>query len=392
MRRNRTKIQKIGRQIPPLIKYKDKDKIGGVTLYYIIFAHSIVPLRCISCLLAPFAIFLPSFAMAFSIQQRLLQADEAFLTALDTLELQEFQVVWNKLAGDIVKAVNAGQISKKDLSLARVVSSRVRILDGIFSEFTQECDSIILSSEQELESIAERHGRDRQRSPSHTSDNPPETSSSPYIKQAYAWLIANTFNPYPSKQTREDIARDACCDPRHVENWFADVRKRIGWNTMRRRHFSNKRSLVVAAATAFFQEKESNLLTDTSRLDFANLLQRVRELYAGKFTVSELAQSITNGKNRKSGRDSTPSDSDVAAFSTSSLYLSPRVDWTGGAQLVNSSDNLGLSSSKRKRKRCRSPDCDRPSSPQSTQKRIRYVIIHWARGFVTDFEKVERRM
>ena len=75
----------------------------------------------------------------------------------------------------------------------------------------------------------------------------------PYIPPAYTWLLRNLHNPYPSKETKVTIAEESGSSSKDVDNWFINVRRRIGWNKLRSKHFENKRSLIVEAAKDFFK-------------------------------------------------------------------------------------------------------------------------------------------
>ncbi|XP_006455003.1 HD1 homeodomain transcription factor A mating type protein [Agaricus bisporus var. bisporus H97] len=255
-----------------------------------------------------------------SIRKRLLQAEESFLAASNERFMEDFEQTWNTLAVDIVKATSANQMSPEDKSLADIVSSRITSLCKTFIDLTYPCDDISLSSEQELERILEEHESGNHGSQSRSSEETLHPAPALYIKQAYSWLMQNLSNPYPPKEVREAIARKAGSDPKHVENWFGDVRKRMGWNGIRKRHFSNKRHLTVAAATAFFGGQSSELLTDLVRQDFAAMSADAEDMYSKKFMESKLARHIAGvtGSPRKK-----PSQSASVENETSSSYNHP---------------------------------------------------------------------
>lgn len=199
--------------------------------------------------------------------------------------MEIFQHTWSVLAADILQATKAGWMSQDDLILAEIVSSRIAILCEAFEDFSNACDSLSLSFERDLKRIFEE--RDRACQKTHTcspSISPQQRSATaPYIPSAYAWLIDNLANPYPPKKLREAIAQDTGSDLKHIDNWFGDVRKRIGWSRIRKRHFSNKRSLIVQVAEAFFGNRSSNLLSEEVRQDFTSMFTAAKGLYSGKF-------------------------------------------------------------------------------------------------------------
>jgi len=195
--------------------------------------------------------------------------------------MQDFQRYWHALAIDILNATNAGRISSEDLALADAVSARITTFCENFEEFSQVCDEIGNAFERDLERILEEHGQALRHSKSKTFQPPAATAS--YIRPAYHWLLHNLHNPYPPKETRDTIAHETASDPKHVDNWFADIRKRMGWNAIRKRHFSNKRHLTVDAATTFFKNQSSNLLNGVVCHDFTAMSASAKGLYASKF-------------------------------------------------------------------------------------------------------------
>jgi len=115
----------------------------------------------------------------------------------------------------------------------------------------------------------------------------------PYIKPAYDWLLSNLHNPYPSQAVKRSIARQSGSALKNIDTWFVDVRKRIGWNQLRRKHFSNKRDEIIEAATQFFKPPGQfysaiNSYTHTSlspselNLFFTTLKNHAEALYPGQ--------------------------------------------------------------------------------------------------------------
>lgn len=137
-------------------------------------------------------------------------------------------------------------------------------------------------------------------SPSHfdktskSTSRPASKSHHPaYIEPAYQWLLANIHNPYPSKEVRTQIARKAKSDIRSVEAWFVDARSRIGWNTLRKTHFGNKRAETVDAAMRFFVKfDEKRPLGTTLEFEFAQMEASAKSLYADRFRETTLAAKL----------------------------------------------------------------------------------------------------
>jgi Homeobox KN domain/C-terminal domain of homeodomain 1 len=115
----------------------------------------------------------------------------------------------------------------------------------------------------------------------------------PYIEPAYTWLLNNLHNPYPSRDIKTSIVLQTGAPLKDIDNWFISVRKRIGWNKLRVKHYQNKRSKIVDAATRFFKQVSQPSYhepTHISGIDptashdsgFKSIENRARDLYSDK--------------------------------------------------------------------------------------------------------------
>jgi hypothetical protein len=89
-----------------------------------------------------------------------------------------------------------------------------------------------------------------------------------------------------------------------LDTWFADARKQIGWNQLRRTHFSNKREKMIDSATSFFKPTQNFLRLDRSsqafplgKLDdyymaFVEMEERAQRLFSDKFKEIALARTL----------------------------------------------------------------------------------------------------
>ena len=67
----------------------------------------------------------------------------------------------------------------------------------------------------------------------------------------------------------------------------------MGWNSLRKTRFSNRRADIVDAATRFFVKGDPKRPLDPSvELDFAELESRAKDLYSEKFMESMLATKL----------------------------------------------------------------------------------------------------
>lgn len=155
------------------------------------------------------------------------------------------------------------------------------------------------------------------------------------------WLLANLHNPYPSKDVKRAISTETSTSITYVENWFTDVRKKIGWTTLMKSRFHNKRSLIVEAATRIFQplftvfkSDDFNALASTSQdfnSAFHQIEDNVKNLYGDKLYETNLALNIVDSKDPSSPAEPDPESRTIEASlspspspSPSASYSSPR--------------------------------------------------------------------
>lgn len=117
--------------------------------------------------------------------------------------------------------------------------------------------------------------------------------------------MSNLHNPYPSKEIKDTISYQTASTRKEVDEWFINIRKRIGWNRLRLKHYSNKRSKIVDAATRFFKEIHQAshyepCATHMSSIDaitnhdseFKAIENRAKELYSNELFETSLATGL----------------------------------------------------------------------------------------------------
>ena len=119
----------------------------------------------------------------------------------------------------------------------------------------------------------------------HYTSVPRSTSTLPlYVKPAYTWLMENLHNPYPLKHVKAKISKEFDCNVKDIDNWFINVRRRIGWNRVRRVHFANKRQEILSAAARFFGKTGGSQYLDYRlEMEFASVQNLAETLYNDKF-------------------------------------------------------------------------------------------------------------
>jgi len=264
--------------------------------------------------------------MPTSLIQQFLDIESLFFKALSQSpeEMDSFSQLWSCLHVQFEQTIQAGLVDSETMNIAHQVASRIEV---IAQEFVQ-VDTLTTAFHRDMESIfQDLHIDDRHpevlasgmtffQAISTTADleyslasyqphhRPSRSiSTSLVLKPLHDWLLQNLHNPYPSLETKDILATKTQSTAKEIDSWFVDARKRIGWNALRKSHFSNKRRDIVEAATDYFirngllnQASGSN--TKVSRLDcdvlFATLHDLALGLYVEKFSESELAKTAGN--------------------------------------------------------------------------------------------------
>ena len=220
--------------------------------------------------------------------QRLEQAEGDLLSAVlsnNGAALEQYFQDWSQLSIDIESAIVSSQLQDATVQLARTVTSRVYLLSGAMLSFQEEVDSLTAELEKGLNDLFASMSLNEQSTDSPCTSTPRLTSLPPYVKPAYAWLMKNLHNPYPPKHVKATVSRESGCNVKDIDNWFISVRRRIGWNRVRRVHFANKRQEILSAAAGFFGKTGGSQTLDSYlEMEFARIQNNAVNLYNDKFT------------------------------------------------------------------------------------------------------------
>lgn len=212
----------------------------------------------------------------------------------DHLSLAKFNHEWMALVEDVNAAIDAETLSDSTILFAHELAQMVSRVVQTFLDLDTLSESLMSSLALEASSILSSQAPASTSQPSNLTSHQPISTAS-YIKPSYDWLLKNIHNPYPSVYARDNIAKETRSARKDVDGWFVDARKRIGWNTLRKTRFSNKRVDVVDAATRFFVEDDPRRPLDPDvELKFAAIETRAKELYSEKFSESDLAVKLDN--------------------------------------------------------------------------------------------------
>ena len=225
-----------------------------------------------------------------SVVQRLNRAEEDFLDAIISggAAHEQFSQDWSQLSIDIESARASHQLQDVTVELARTVASRVHLLSSSILSLGEEMDSLTSGFQKELNDMFAAMSLSEQSPDISCISMPRSTSSLPlYVKPAYTWLMKSLHNPYPPKHVKATISRESGCNVKDIDNWFINVRRRIGWNRLRRVHFANKRQEILSAAACFFGKAGGFKTLDSHlEMEFASIQNNAVNLYNDKFTGS----------------------------------------------------------------------------------------------------------
>ena len=257
--------------------------------------------------------------------------EETFLTSIieGPSAMESFSHFFSGLQLTFSEGVKQQMLDEETLAEARVVACRVKTMTELLMDLYEKSDAFTASFQKDLAPFFGDLSIDGQSSSS-SLPIPPKPgyilmiypvqftdyfylnsvaasgvkaagvsiTLPPYIRPAYTWLLSNLHNPYPSKETKVSIAEESGSSTKDIDNWFINVRRRIGWNKLRSKHFENKRSLIVDAATRFFKQASGIDPKSNYNSEFKSIESTVRDLYPQKLFETPLATKLD-----ESGRD-----------------------------------------------------------------------------------------
>jgi Homeobox KN domain/C-terminal domain of homeodomain 1 len=235
--------------------------------------------------------------MKDSILQDSIRIENELLSAIEGGNIQEISTLLDALQGTLTAFqhdIHAGEIrDDATLSLSKAMASRISSISELFLEPVKQSTTFISGLASELDRL-ETQSFIAPLSPKpfvHTT--PDEPPYQPYIPSAYSWLLKNLHNPFPSNEVKKSISQSTNTPPKLICAWFTNVRRKIGWSALSRRHFSGSRAETVDAAYRTFvmddpkRPVESNII-----FEFMELKVAAESLYSDKFKKSVLARTL----------------------------------------------------------------------------------------------------
>jgi hypothetical protein len=252
-------------------------------------------------------------AMDDDLIQRLLLAETDFLDALQTgpETLVSYQQTLSALLGVLSSARKTGSVGNETLYLAHSVASRIENLASCFldikrgeesytTSLQRDCDAMLhqmaaLDLNANSKSLQPDNRNDTHCARSYSSTPIPnaESSSPPFLTSAHQWLVDNLHNPYPTSEVKARIAAASSCQVSSLSSWFINARRRIGWTTLCREHFSNCRAnMIDAAYRALVEDDPHRMLSPKLRHSFVEMKVAAESLYSSTFTRSTFAGDL----------------------------------------------------------------------------------------------------
>jgi hypothetical protein len=254
--------------------------------------------------------------MKNSIRERLLNTEGLFFEAIlqDPPTLVNFYEKWETLSDDFKQALKSDSVDDETIALAHAIASRVAILAARYLDFSMLSEEITSDLRNNLDDIfAQLSVADvslstetqraaslhleiidpAQPSPASALSTDAPSSFPPYIAPAHKWLLKNLHNPYPSNEVKESLSRSPGVSLKQINAWFINVRRRIGWTALSRKHFDGSHTETIDAAyRAFVKEDPKRPLLYTVSSEFEALKVAAEDLYSDKLRKSVLAGKL----------------------------------------------------------------------------------------------------
>jgi len=222
-----------------------------------------------------------------SIRKRFLQAEQDFILAARSNDraLSDFAERWQKLQCDWESCRHEADPNTQ--RLAHGVAAGIEGLAGDFYAFESRTmslkDDLLDSLEGAFSSLTLEDSVAPQTDSE--SDEPTTTPSPDHgIISPSQWLLRNLHNPYPLP--RMWFSTHLVAGSKHMKDWFAKARQRVGWTRLLRDRFAGCRTLAIDAAfRAFVRDDPNNPLDNDLKTAFLAIESHAKLVYGDKDTA-----------------------------------------------------------------------------------------------------------
>lgn len=231
-----------------------------------------------------------------SLDARFSSAEARFLSAVEEgpQALRTFDEELRSLHLNVKEGIDSDTLSTETIQLANAFIDRISLLTKSFLDLQLVAQKVatseILLHHSDPSSSTPRHS---QIPLSHDSILPLDVISPcpPYIAPAYKWLLKNLHNPYPSPETKELISNSTGTSIKHINAWFMNARRRMGWTALSKSLFMGSQKETLDAAHRALVEEDPTLRQDIT-IAFVELKYKARGLYSEKLKPSVLAGKL----------------------------------------------------------------------------------------------------
>nr|AOC97528.1 HD1 protein [Volvariella volvacea] len=224
------------------------------------------------------------------LQRQLICAEEAFYDALIQGEssLEKFHSDWTSLSSTVTSSTPF--LSPETLEVAHSVSRTIALVATHYMELDATAEKLSQQLAQDTQSILDDDSVSP--SPAYSSQfNTHDSIPPPYTKVTYDWLVSNLHNPYPTKKVKQAISTQCQCPEKDIDAWFVDVRRRIGWNKIRK-ILNNKRDATVAAASQFFGKTNTSMPLDPATIMAFSKMKKIAQSLYSKHVETPLVREL----------------------------------------------------------------------------------------------------
>ncbi|KAG6330113.1 hypothetical protein ID866_8975 [Astraeus odoratus] len=232
--------------------------------------------------------------MTTDIHSRLLRAEQDFLSAFEQGEesLTCYDTSWASLLKEVEQVREDRGDDDHVVTLANCVAFRITALAKSFLFIHEEQEKLKSEISSNFEDILDGASL-ANTSPPRTTSRSTSSPSPSSIASAYRWLLDNLANPYPSSQVKAEIARASGYSENSINSWFISARRRMGWTSICRDYFDNRRADAIDAAhRALVKADPARELAPSIIQAFVTMKVTAEELYSATSQSSALAGEL----------------------------------------------------------------------------------------------------
>ncbi|TCD62978.1 hypothetical protein EIP91_006160 [Steccherinum ochraceum] len=312
------------------------------------------------------------------LRSRLQEAPFNFLSSCSSsATLEEFDRAWQALRSDVDEAIRSSSLGPKDISLAHATAAQIATLGEGLTGIDNITSTMSVALVDDLEHILSQmtlHDTVDQLSAPSLRRQTPKRSSLLYIAPAYSWVVKNIHDPYPPVSVKRALAEEARVTVSFLNDWFKEVRRRIGWVSLCKDHFQGSRALAVEVAQQVFASPGGSIRCSPPILASFELMEsRLRDLFPDEDTEDDRSSPMpwTAVASPSSSRtvSPTPSFRSWSSSSTPSLTFSSddESDYSALEQQDSFSYDTGVATSSKRK----ADDGDDDNSAERCTKRQR---------------------